>query len=388
MLLVLLLAACAPNVLGQYEKARQEALQVATDHPTEWEPDAALAIATGSLEGAVDAALDIALAADAAAIQVKLPLGLVGRVRPQLEARTVRLRPSDACPGCFAFDAALTGKVGWAVGPAEGRVPVDVVVGGVVGLDIRDGKRVEITPRKLSTVKVTTPKGQKLELEVDGPVQDWIRDAFNDRLPRIKVGTLETDGIPVRELRLRTDTAGFVLELLSDVPSTHALGTVKPPKDGVTLTISETTLVSLARRAAFNAGTLSMDVAADPHSLTVDGTRFTLGLRLWRLTGSGWWRDYDVTGTLGVEGERIRLVATGAAETGQSKGAVLVDPLAALFEGRILDAVVDNLHRSLPTRKKAEVDVLGLDARVWTVGGVDGMLVVGGELEVVPPAAR
>ncbi len=386
--IVLLLAACTPNVISQYEKARSEALLVASEHPPDWQPDAALAIATSSLEAAVDDALDLALGADANAIQVKLPLGLVGRVRPHLQATTVRLRPSDSCAGCFGFDAALAGKVGWSIGPAEGHIPVDVTVAGVLGIDIGEARRILLTPRKLGAMKLTTPKGEKVEIDLDGPVQDWIRAAFNDRMPTIEVGEIDADGLPVQELRLKTQPAGFILELLSDVPKPVPLPTITPPKEGVTLTLSESTLVALARRAAFEAGTLSMDVAADPQTLTVDGNRFTLGLRLWRLTGAGWWRDYSVTGTLGVDGKRIRLVATDAQETGQSRGATLVDPLAALFEGKILEAVVDNLHQSLPAQKKAAVDTIGLSARVWKVEGVADTLVVAGELEVVPPASR
>lgn len=384
----LLSLGCAPNVLGQYEKAREEALSVAADHPAEWAADAALGIATPSLEAAVDTALDAALSSDATAIQVKLPLGLVGRVRPHLEARTVRLKPSDSCSGCFGFDAGLEGTVAWTIGPADGSVPVDVFVSGVVGLDVREGRRVELTPRTLGAVKLSTARGAKVDLDLDGPVQDWVRAAFTDHLPPIRVATLQTDGLPVRELRLRTAATGFVLELLTDVPGTTPLPPVAPPAQGVALSVSPTALVGLARRAAFTAGTLSLDVAADPRAIQLDGGGFHLDLRLWRLTGRGWWRDYDVTGTLGVQGKKIKLVATSARETGQSKGAVLVDPLAALVEGRILDAVVDNLHGALPTSRKGDVAGVGLSAEVWKVEGVGGVLQVAGELEVRASGTR
>jgi len=382
-MVALLLAACT-DVSALYDKAREEALSVADGRPASWEPDVAVAVATETLQSAVDTAMDVALEEEMKPVELRLPAGLEATVRPKLQAEAVRVRPNEECSACFGFDARLKGKVAWTLGIAQGSLPVEVNAAGVIGLDVADGKRLVMTPRKLSSIKVASSKGQ-IGFDLDGPLQDYLRAALVDQLPPIQLTKLDTKGMPVRDLRLRTDSAGVVLELLSDVPGARPLARVSPPKTGVEVTLSETALVGLARRAAFEAGTMDYDIAVDPRTLDVDGSRFTLGMRLWRLSGNGWWRDYEITGDLRLTDRRIKLEARDAVEKGQSAGAALSDPLAALFEGKILEAIVTAATLNLPNSRRTEAGGVGVDAQLWRVEGVGEALVVGAELTVVPP---
>lgn len=383
----LLLAACGPNIPALYDKAKEEALAAAGSAPEAWQPDIALALSGTSLSAALQAALDAALAADSAAVRIKLPLGQSAELRPRFTTRSVRVRPSQECPACLGFDAQLVGPVEWALGPARGSAPVDLAVAGVVGLDIKEGKRIELTPRRVTSVKVESSRGG-LQFDLDGAVQDIVRDAIRDHVPPIRVAELNLEAIPLRDLRLRTGGEGVVIEVLSNVPGAKPIPRVEAPKEGLTMVLSETAAAGLMRRAAFEAGELAMDVAADPQAIDVAGSDFTLSLRLWRLSGRGWWRDYRVAGTLLVENRKIKLKATKATEVAQSPGAILVDPLAALFEGKILEAVVNAIHKSLPAHRRTDLDIIALDAEAWSIQGRDDALFVGGELSVGAPSGR
>jgi len=101
----------------------------------------------------------------------------------------------------------------------------------------------------------------------------------------------------------------LVLELLTDTPDPQAVREPdQVPGNGWRLDLATDSLLDLARIASFRAEPLPRQIVAEPTSLYVDGRSFTLGLRLWRVKGRGWWRDYSVTGTLAVTGDdRIAL---------------------------------------------------------------------------------
>jgi hypothetical protein len=88
---------------------------------------------------------------------------------------------------------------------------------------------------------------------------------------------------------------------------------------------------------------------------------------------------------LSVQGGSVHLEPKNVEELGKSPGAGLVDPLAALFEGRILDAVSDSVATSLPATEAQDLGVVQLRAETTAVSGRDSTLVVDGKLLVKPP---
>jgi hypothetical protein len=387
MLLVALLA-CTPDVRGLYEDARTASLEVATGRPADWQPDAAVTIAGPDFEDAVATALQAALNKPQEPLVVPLAFGMEARLRPVFSAEEARLRPSDACPSCLDFDATLVGKATWTVGPASGTIPLDVSAGGVFSLEVADGHVIEARPRSVSFVRVRLAELGGMKFNPSQDIQRYLTNTLTERLPHIKILELDTSALPVRDLRLRSTAGAVRIEVLTDVPGARPIATVPPPEKGVRLAISESALVGLARRAAFQRGELTMDVYADPLEMNVEGTSFTLDLRLWRLVGRGWWRDYRVYGDLVVQGGVVRLVPTRTEELGKSPGAGLVDPIAALFEGRILDAITDSVSQSLPGSTKQDLGMVQLRAETTAVTGQDATLVVDGELVVRGPSAK
>ena len=181
------------------------------------------------------------------------------------------------------------------------------------------------------------------------------------------------------------------LEILSNVPGGTPLRALPAPKSGVEVAMSESVVSAIARRAAFQAGTLDLDVAADPRGIDVDGSQFTLDLRLWRLVGRGWYRDYQVTGDVGVKNNgrsKLSFVAKDAKETGSSPGALLVDPMAALFQSKILEAIVNAMDRTMPAQTQQKVAGVALRAVATDARGLDDALHLYGTLQVDEGAGR
>lgn len=384
-------AGCTPDVRGLYEAERVEALTLATERPARWSPDMIVRIAGPDLEAAVGTAIKAAVA-DPAPLRLPLPLGMTAELKPRLTVDRAVLRGSDACPACVGFDAQLSGKAVWNVGPASGSFPFEVAADGVFAVEVSAEREVRARPRSIGSVRVKIADYGNLRTNPSGEIQDALRAMLSKEMPRIALVDLGDVPVPIRDLRLRTlgsaGDGGVSIELLTDVPGARPAVDGDPLPSGVRVAISESALTGLARRAAFEQGELAMSVAADPRSLSVEGTRFTMGLRLWRLVGRGWWRDYTVTGELAIVGGKLKLSPEGVTETGHSPGAGLVDPLAALFQGKVLEAISDAFARSLPASRAEDLGSVRLRAAAKQVTGRDGTLVVDGTIAVQSPHSR
>lgn len=386
MLLVpLLLAGCTPDVTGMYGVERETALAVATDVPANWKPDAAVAIAAPDLAEAMRSVIRTAINADRPAIQIPLPLGIQASLKPVLEVKRVRIGVTTDCAACFAIQLTLEGHARWEAGPASGTVPISAAASAVIAASIKGGTEIEIRPRRIESLTVDVPSLGNLRVNASGPLQEWLRGIIAGKVPPIRIATLDTAALPVRDLRLTTTPDSFVIQILTDVAGGAPLRALPAPSSGVEVALSEGAVAGIARRAAFKAGTLAMDVAADPRGIDVDGSHFTLDLRLWRLVGRGWYRDYEVTGDVGVKNNgraRISFVAKDARETGSSPGALLVDPLTALFQSKILDAIVNAMDQSMPAQTQQKVAGVTLRATTTDARGLDDALHLYGTLQV------
>lgn len=387
-MLALLLLACTPDVLGLYEEERREALEVASERPRDWSPDLRIQIGPKDFEAAVGTAVAAAVS-DPEPLVVALPLGMEARVRPRdLVVERAKVRPVDDCDACLGLDAVVNGRATWAVAGMKGDFPFEVGIDSVLALEVADGRTVRARPRSVAKVRVKVGDLEGLRGNPSKEIQEWVQRAWGREVPSITLVDLDPADLPLRDLRLRTSSGLVVLEALTDVPGAKPVLDAEPITEGVRVSVSETALAGLARRAAFEKGVLAMDVAADPRALTVDGDAFTLQLRLWRLVGRGWWRDYVVTGTLAIEGGKLVLKPTETKEIGASPGAGLVDPLPVLFQGRVLEAITDAVRQTLPASRAQDLGTVRMKAEAQQVSGKDGTLRVDGLLTVKAPEQR
>jgi hypothetical protein len=378
------LFACTPDVRGLYESEREAALTVATERPRDWDADLRVQIGEPDLEAAVATALRVAVA-EAKPLKLELPLGATASLKPRLSVDRAKLAGSDACKACLAFDSKLNGHATWEVMGARGDFPFEVEADGVLAVEVAEGRRVQARPYRVGAVRVKLGDLEGLRVNPSGEIQEWIRAELEKDLPPIRIVDLDPDALPVRDLRLRTGDGSVTVEALTDVPGSKPAAPAEKLAKGVRVSVSETALVGLARRAAFEQGTVAMEVAADPRGIAVEGDRFTLSLRLWRLVGRGWWRDYEVVGKLAIEDGKLKLTPEDVKETGRSQGAGLVDPLAALFQNRVMEAIADVIRRSLPAHRKESLGAVQLKAEAQRVSGHDGTLSVDGTLDLTAP---
>ncbi len=377
-----LLLACGPDIHSLYEAEREAALSVASERPADWQPDLVIAIGENALATAVDAAATAALATGAN-LTLALPLGASAKISPTFTVQKATLSPSDACAACLHFDLEGVGRVGWSLANLGDRFTAILEVGGVMELRVEDGHRVVAKPFRVGKVELKIGDVGSLSASPARLLQDFVRRAIGENLPPIPLADLAASGLPMRDLRLSTAAGQVRIEMLSNVPGARPATVGAPGPDAIILGLSETALGGLLRRAAFEKGLLQYDTAIDPRAIEVEGSTVRLDLRVWRLAGAGWYRDYEVQGDLALADKKLKLTPKTVVEVAQSPGAELADPIAALFESAILDAIASGLDRSLPAARREDVGAVGLRAVASQVRGENDTLIVEGELRVV-----
>lgn len=339
---------CAKDIKPEYAARRAAVLAPPTEVPAGWDGDGYLVLSDDLFDELVGAALD-----KSGAFRRKVELGRRAHFTPALALTQLSFLPSDRCDTCVRVEVELDGRCSWQIGnssgerPLSGHIDFDAEISAVrqeadwvVQLAPRDVHEadLELGGRTFRTI-------QKL---ASGTIQDWATEHLFENIKPIPITRFEAD-LPLRAVRVRTERDHLALELLTEAP---AVDLVDPPTlqkgDDWALGVSQAALLHAARKAAFNKGELAHDVFAEPLDLRIDKGTFILDLRLWRLKGRGWWRDYRIRGTWTRVDGGFDFQAVEADETGRSKGARTVDPLAALAENKILHAVERAVSTTLP----------------------------------------
>lgn len=398
LLTLLSLLGCAPDVIGMYADERAAALLTSTGVPSGWQPDARLRISPDALTAAISTALKSSVSGDLPATSVSLPLSQSAQMQPSLTLDKATISPTDACSPCLEFDGNLLGKVRWNISSLTGSFPFEVAASGILAIEVENGKpdstgkspktiRARLT--EIRSIKVRVMEIGGLGVNPSSSLEKSLQNVLLQRLQPIKLTTLDTGSLPVLDLRLATSSAGLSVDLLTDVPTGAALPALPAQASDVEIAISEASLLGLARRAAFTQGPVSMDVALDPRAIMFSGDRFTMQLRLWRLIGKGWWRDYTVTGKVRVENGQIKLVPEKVTEGEKSPGAGFVDPMAALFEGTILSTIEKGMRQSLPATHSEKLGGgVRLASELTSVEGSGGALIARARIAVLQGTGR
>lgn len=385
-----LLTGCPSGVLEEYEQAKGAALTDPGPAPAHWNPDAVVSISDQLL----DELLAEALREDGAlseAVPIKGPLGVRGTVTPDLTVDSLQLAPSKGCASCVAVDAALSGDVSWTLGPARGTFPLTATIGLDTEIDaVRNEEgtwEIRAIPQDVRQADVDFGGGgAKVSGLAEGPVKEWLREALDERKQALVVARIDGEELPLRALRVKPHEAGVRIEMLTTAPE---LQTAKPssamPEEGWRLEIAPGSLLAIAKRASFEAGPVSHDVVIEPTHISLNSDGFDMDMRLWRIKGKGWWRDYHTEGALAVDGRRIALTPETVEERGKSAGAVLVDPLAALGHGVILKAIEDSLETSVPGIHRASAGKRTTEVRIREIDGTGAMVRVTGTLVFKEP---
>lgn len=377
MWLLTLLAGCA-SVRADLQAARDAALATPGPAPEGWAPDAVLHLSARVLDDVVSAAI-----AEHGRLTATLAVGPLA-LTPDLRVTSLEIGPGRACAECLGLSLALDGQLAWTAPFLSGSAPVratgelEAVFG--VARDEALGFTVSVHPRDLHDLSVSIGGVGAALGDLDRTVADWLEAGLLAGVPAVGVATIGGPTVPIRAVRVVPDGPTVQIHALTAVPSPGRVAVDGPrPNDGWRLDLAWDSLLALARAEVFR-DPGSRGLLAEPTALSLGPDGFSLGLRLWRTSGRGWWRDYRVSGTAAVADGRLALSAGRVEELGHSPGAAWADPLAALAEGLILRSIEAAVDQTLPARRVDRIGGQVAEVRMEALEPVDGALRVRGAL--------
>lgn len=398
-----LLWGCGARIRDLYETTRQQVLADPGPVPSSWSPHAVLLVDWAPVQDMTATVLEKRLSRATRKQDISLPLGGDLVLDPSLSLARARLGASSKIDGGFAFSGRFTGTLDWRAGRLDGSTSMALDLDADFEVQVRpapddasgsEGAGLEAVAvlHHVSVVAQRPRKLPRLDLDLDLRAQlvEGLESHLLGGFPELPLMSASTGDLPARALRVHPEEKGLRFEVLLPVPVAGAAPAPPlqaPPLQDAdwALTIDSEALVALARRAAFERGPQQLEIVPDPRSLALTESGFTLGLRLWRLAGRGWWRDYTVRGHLGLDGHRIRLDAEEVQEVDHSKGAAVADPLAALARGRILEAIEQAAHGTRPGTRRQDVAGMAWTFKARQVGEHEGALLVAGTARARTP---
>lgn len=377
---------CAPSVLDTYEAARTLSLSDPGAAPDGWTADATVQLSKTLLDDLMTQALT-----PPPAFTEDLSLGYA-MLKPALTLETLKLGGSVTCPECVTIELTLGGNVGWTapiLGTGSAGLKVGCKLDAAFTVEPSEGGfAIGMAPRDIHDVSIEV-MGARSALDISGPIVGWVESTVLSRFPTVPLTEIGTDTAPVRGIRISSQTTSVRIDLLTGARTPGTLPAVIPaPVDGFQVDVSVDSLLAIARTEAFRAGPLTYGILGEPTLLDFRNDGFTVGLRLWKTTGKGWWRDYEVDGNWVVSKGEIAMTANGKTrDMGHSRGAALADPLVAMGEGLIQHAIAGALNTTVPTRS-GQLGTLSSELVVDGIGAVEGSLRIHGSLEKLGPQIK
>jgi len=375
-------------IVTEYEAARSAAIADPGPAPTDWQPDGALHFSPALMDSLVTVGLQ-SYGALQGTSEASGPLGVRGQVTYDMTVRRLDMVSSEECERCVAVSVRVGGDVDYRFGPVRGNTPVRIDIGLVQRLDVSSRPdqsfAVTLVTERVDGVEVQVGNlGGGIRSAVEAELSKWGEEALMARMEPIEMGVFGGADFPLRALTVdATDDGGASIHFLTRSPTPSPVGDVIPKlRRGWQLDVSQQSLLGLAAKAALEQGALSHGVVVQPTGLQMRTGSFDMDLRLWKPEGKGWWRDYTVSGTVELEGANMTLAATSVEETGQSPGAVLADPLAAVGESFILKAIQDGVNQTLPLATVTQASSYRVDLSVRSLMASSQTLIVKGELDV------
>jgi len=386
---LLLLPGCGKNkaVYRAYDEARAAALADPGPAPGSWKPDVKVQL-SGKL---VDELISVVLA-ERGEFTEEIKVS-AATLKPQVVVESLVVGESEACKTCLAIDMDLSGTLDWSAGVlGSGEVDYTARVALDASFEAKKGPKrwkVFAKPRDVRSVRLSVSGWSGAVKNVaEAPLKKWLDENFVSKIQPIEVAAFGTESIPLRAMRVRPVRKGLAIEMLSSVPNP---GRVAVPdaqiKGGFIAWVSSDSVVRYAAAEAFEMGPQDYDIVGEPRGLSVDKQRFVLDLRLWKVGGAGWWRDYSVLGKLGVRKKAIKLLADDVQEGEKSKGAAMADPLYFLGEGIVARKMEEAFAVSLPNIIQQKVGGMATLTRIGGVRGVGDVLEVNGRIEFIEPSS-
>ena len=387
-----LLVGCPRSIHPDFDRTQESALQTAGPLPAPFVPDARLVLRQEAISSALDA-----YAGTLEPIRTSFDLG-VASVQPRVTIRQLSLAPrSPDCSPCLRLQGQLGGTTKVVTPLGDTRFPLNATFTLDVSLELQDttdGKHRLVAKAKEVRQLKFEAAGVQADLGVwRGPIRSWIDEALVKDLPQMPLIDVDLEALPLVQVALSTAPGIVVVNLRSDVPHTQYLDSnIGVPHADWSLHLTQPVVLGMMRRAAFTQEPFEVERGPFTYTLLAEPTdvhflqeeRFQLELRLWSLKGRGWWRDYRVSGPLVVNGKKVIATAKEIEPFGASPGAFLADPLAALAQSRVLEALSDGVSAPFDPKIEHQDAHITSIVRVRTIEESEGVVKIEGTLKVEP----
>lgn len=369
-------------MMPEYEAARTAALAPPPALEAEWKPDGALVISPPLMERIIEALLPT-YGTFSDPIEVK---GAV--VEPDLTITSASVTGAGGCGSCLAVDMELKGTVALTK-PLRLTAPVDVTVGIDIGMEGRTAGQDHVLTVEVADVRTVEVRSARLPRAVSSAMSEPLAELARKRLLKqakpVEVARLQAAGLPLLAVRPAAVRTGVRVDLRTAANSPTEL-TVPTDKvtNGYALVLQKDSLLDLARKTAMEQGVVTWDIVPEPTRLDFGKDQFTMRIRLWRITGSGWWRDYDIEGSMVRDGDTVSFKPEKTTELGASPGAALADPLSELGRSEIIKNLELSMSGSVGTRFVQEIGNQKADLTVDRVQGSGAAVFIYGDVAFSP----
>ncbi len=383
-MLLLLLACSNPELQADYDARKTAALASPGEPKSSWKAEGALRLSAELLEELMAASIK----AESKAAE-PIDLSGLGTLKPVLTLDSFKLVDGD-CKNCVGAQGTVSGNAVIKVAGIKKKIPftADFTLDMTFETESRKAKsgdtlrHIILKPSKVRKLKVEL-SGAAKALDLEKPLKSYGEQVL-ERIDPVDLGDLGGPELHLRDVRVKEEGGVMRIELLTDAPENAPVKAwPEVPQAGFQVVMSESALLAIARREAFTLGEVSpgTGIYAEPTSLDLDGQGFEMGLRVWRLDGSDWWRDYTLSGDVSIVKEELLLKANSVEEGDKSKGAGIADPLALIGEAYIMRILQDSAQGALPGSEQFEVGSSTWKVVLEDAQGVGENLVLSGRIK-------
>jgi hypothetical protein len=384
-MLLLLLACSNPELQADYDARKTAALADPGPPASGWRAEGALRLSAELLEELIAASIK----SESKAAE-PINLSGLGTLKPVLTLDRFKLVDGD-CKTCIGAEGTLSGNAIIKVAGIKKKIPftADFTLDMSFETETRANKdgsalrHIILKPSKVRKLKVEL-SGAGKALDLEKPLKTYGEQVL-ERIEPVDLGDLGGPELHLRDVRVKEEGGVMRIELLTDAPENAQVRSwPEVPEQGFQVVMSEAALLNIARREAFTLGEVSpgTGIYAEPTSLDLEGQGFEMGLRIWRLDGTDWWRDYTLSGDISILKEELVLKATSVEEGDKSKGAGIADPLALIGEAYIMRILQDSAQGALPGSEQFEVGSSAWNVVLEDAQGVGENLVMSGRIRV------
>ena len=372
MFYLFLLTACSDKITQEYDARKSEILQASPPAPNDWQPDIVVRLQYDAISKLSKEILEYEINQLRFTQKVLITnMSLQPKLKVEkweVTAKNNQIHISAKFVGSWLYDIALL----------SGSENTSITFDGIAKIEMKDNQIwLSLTSIQKLQVELASIQG----FDLSNNIEQWLNTQLV-KLPPISMGTFDTKSYPIRDIRIHTTAQSQNIEILSTAKHNQHLPTLSNEiTNDWQAIIHQQTALHWAQTLAFSKGVISNGVAIDPVSMKIADNDFTMDLRLWKIEGVGlWWRDYTTTGTIHRLKNQLKFEGTSVVEGEKSPKAGLVDPLALLGEGLILEAIADNLLYSVPTQKKGKLDAGTWNVQLENFKGVNDTLELSGAL--------